>query len=168
MVNEQKKTFGKLQEIDFKEIHSLKIAQNSPCNCNLLVNRYIGLHSNNPLDPPKMVANYLTHPDDVKVLVAGIRVIQRLANTSVMQNQYGMTIDYEEYGDCAKRFGFVTLHFFSSDNLTYHITDIIRTLSGVAQLSTIQDRKTTRLAHVKWDPDLILWLLWIVSLKSMD
>lgn len=64
-----------------------------------------------------MVANYLTHPDDVKVLVAGIRVIQRLANTTVMQTQYGMTVDYEEYGDCAKRFGFVTpFNRFSSPN----------------------------------------------------
>ncbi|XP_066249346.1 glucose dehydrogenase [FAD, quinone]-like [Euwallacea similis] len=74
---------------------------------------YVGLHSSNPLDPPKMVANYLTEPDDVKVLVAGIRVIQRLANSSVMKDEYGMSIKHEDYGDCAKRFGYDTNAFWS-------------------------------------------------------
>lgn len=115
-----------------------------------------------------MVANYLTHPDDVKVLVAGIRVIQRLANTTVMQTQYGMTIDYEEYGDCAKRFGLVAPTSFFFGDLTNYVADMIQMRSGVALLNTTQDRKITRLAHVKWALGLTLWRLWTVSLKSTD
>ncbi|KAL1502268.1 hypothetical protein ABEB36_007434 [Hypothenemus hampei] len=74
---------------------------------------YVGLKSDNPLEAPKMVANYLTEEDDVKVLVAGIRIIQRLANSSVMQDKYGMTPDNEEYGDCAKKHGYDTDAFWS-------------------------------------------------------
>ncbi|XP_060536165.1 glucose dehydrogenase [FAD, quinone]-like [Cylas formicarius] len=73
---------------------------------------YVGLHSNNPLTPPKMVANYLIEIDDAKVLLAGIRVIQRLANSTVMREKYGMTIDYEEYGDCASKHGYDTDEFW--------------------------------------------------------
>ncbi|XP_030746384.1 glucose dehydrogenase [FAD, quinone]-like, partial [Sitophilus oryzae] len=62
---------------------------------------YVALHSNNPFDPPKMVANYLTEPEDVRVLIAGIRVIQQIANSTIMVQKYGMQIDETEYGDCA-------------------------------------------------------------------
>ncbi|KAH1001172.1 hypothetical protein HUJ04_013419 [Dendroctonus ponderosae] len=64
---------------------------------------YVGLHSSNPLDAPKMVANYLSHPDDVRVLVAGIRVIQQLANTTILRESYGMAPDHEEYGECLSK-----------------------------------------------------------------
>ncbi|KAG5894009.1 hypothetical protein JTB14_031009 [Gonioctena quinquepunctata] len=73
---------------------------------------YIGLRSKDPLAPPVMVANYLTEPEDVRTLVAGIRVIQRLANTTVLSSKYGMELDKEEYGDCAKKHGYDTDNFW--------------------------------------------------------
>lgn len=66
---------------------------------------YIGLRSSNPLDPPVMVANYLTEPYDAKILVAGIRVIQKLVNSSVLSSKYGIELDKVEYGDCERRHG---------------------------------------------------------------
>ncbi|XP_044265687.1 glucose dehydrogenase [FAD, quinone]-like [Tribolium madens] len=65
---------------------------------------YIGLKTNNPLDAPLMYANYLSEPEDVATLVEGVKVTQRLANTSVLQNKYGLTLMREEYGDCEKKF----------------------------------------------------------------
>nr|CAH7768386.1 unnamed protein product [Callosobruchus chinensis] len=62
---------------------------------------YIGLRSKDPLQPPVMVANYLTAPEDAAVLVEGVRVIQKLANTTVLQHKYGIHLQREEYGDCA-------------------------------------------------------------------
>ena len=35
-----------------------------------------------PLDPPLINPNYLVHPDDVEVLLRGVRIAQRIANTS--------------------------------------------------------------------------------------
>lgn len=68
---------------------------------------YVTLKSKNPLEPPLMVANYLTEPEDANVLVDGVRVIQRLMNTTVLRNKYGLYLDKEEYGDCAAKFGYV-------------------------------------------------------------
>lgn len=67
---------------------------------------YITLKSKDPLAPPLIYANYLTEPEDVATLVEGIRVIQRLANSSTLQNKYGMVIDKEEYGDCIRAFAY--------------------------------------------------------------
>ncbi|CAH0551850.1 unnamed protein product [Brassicogethes aeneus] len=73
---------------------------------------FVGLRSKNPLEPPVMVANYLEEPEDAAVLVEGVRVIQRLMNTTVMRNKYGMKLDKDEHGDCAKKFGYDTDDFW--------------------------------------------------------
>lgn len=63
---------------------------------------YITLNSSDPLEKPLLNPNYLADPHDVAVLVNGIRVIQKLTNTSVFQNKYGAKFEKEEYGDCDK------------------------------------------------------------------
>ncbi|VEN52741.1 unnamed protein product [Callosobruchus maculatus] len=73
---------------------------------------YIGLRSKDPLQPPVMVANYLTAPEDAAVLVEGVRIIQKLANTTVLRQKYGIHLQREEYGDCAKRYGYDTDNFW--------------------------------------------------------
>lgn len=70
---------------------------------------YLTLKSKNPLEPPLMYANYLTDPEDVSTLIEGIRVTQRLANTTVLKNKYGIELMKEEYGDCIKN------HKYDSD-----------------------------------------------------
>lgn len=66
---------------------------------------YVGLRSKDPFEPPVMVANYLTEPEDAATLVAGIRVIQKLANSSILTGKYGIELLREEYGDCADKYG---------------------------------------------------------------
>ncbi|XP_076257914.1 glucose dehydrogenase [FAD, quinone]-like [Rhynchophorus ferrugineus] len=73
---------------------------------------YIGLHTNNPFDPPKMVANYLTEPEDVKVLIEGIRVIQKLVNSTILQQKYGIQIKPVTYGDCANKYQYDSDQFW--------------------------------------------------------
>ncbi|XP_020290736.1 glucose dehydrogenase [FAD, quinone]-like [Pseudomyrmex gracilis] len=46
---------------------------------------YIKLKSKNPLEPPLMVANYLTHPDDLAVLREGVKAAIALGETSTMK-----------------------------------------------------------------------------------
>ncbi|CAG9835424.1 unnamed protein product [Diabrotica balteata] len=65
---------------------------------------YVTLKSKNPLDAPLMVANYLSEPEDVQVLVDGIRVIQKLMNTTVMKQKYGPELIKEDYGECNKKY----------------------------------------------------------------
>lgn len=46
-----------------------------------LVTGSIRLRDNNPLSHPLIYANYFTHPDDVKVMVEGIKIGLKLAGT---------------------------------------------------------------------------------------
>lgn len=61
---------------------------------------YLTLRSSDPLDRPLIYANYLTDPEDVATLVEGVRVVQRLANTSVLREKYGIELEEENYGPC--------------------------------------------------------------------
>lgn len=47
----------------------------------------IKLRNKHPLSHPMIFANYLTHPDDVKTLLEGIKIALRLANTTGNQKQ---------------------------------------------------------------------------------
>lgn len=53
---------------------------------------YITLGSTDPLDPPKIFANYLDEEHDVKVLVEGIKFAIELSKTAPLQ-AYGMELD---------------------------------------------------------------------------
>ncbi|CAG9768182.1 unnamed protein product [Ceutorhynchus assimilis] len=64
---------------------------------------YIGLHSNNPFDPPKIVANYLTEEQDIKGLRAGIRIVQKLIESPILKEKYGMMLENKTYGTCAEQ-----------------------------------------------------------------
>ncbi|XP_069986833.1 glucose dehydrogenase [FAD, quinone] [Penaeus vannamei] len=48
----------------------------------------ITLQSNNPKDPPVIDPNYLSHPDDVKNIIRGIKFAHEVAKTPAMQ-EYG-------------------------------------------------------------------------------
>ncbi|XP_060532982.1 glucose dehydrogenase [FAD, quinone] [Cylas formicarius] len=76
---------------------------------------FIRLRDNNPLSHPLIYANYLTHPDDAKVLIEGIRFALRLAETKALR-RYGFQLDKtpapgcenltfgsDNYWDCAVR-----------------------------------------------------------------
>ncbi|XP_052863014.1 glucose dehydrogenase [FAD, quinone] isoform X2 [Anopheles cruzii] len=76
---------------------------------------YIELKSNDPLEHPRIVVNYLQEDHDVKVLVEGIKFAVRLSETEALQ-AYGMVLDRtpvkacqefdfgtQEYWECAVR-----------------------------------------------------------------
>ncbi|XP_074042098.1 glucose dehydrogenase [FAD, quinone] [Leptinotarsa decemlineata] len=89
-----------------------KVLTVSPVTLHPKSKGYVGLRSKDPLKPPVMVANYLTEQADVDVLVAGIRVTQRLANSSVLKEKYGIELPRKDYGDCSKKYGYDTDNFW--------------------------------------------------------
>ncbi|XP_032526752.2 glucose dehydrogenase [FAD, quinone] [Danaus plexippus] len=61
--------------------------------------------SADPFEYPKIYANYLTHPDDVKTLVEGIKFAIRLSETKALK-KYGMRLDKTPVKGCEKiKFG---------------------------------------------------------------
>ncbi|KAJ8711520.1 hypothetical protein PYW07_008762 [Mythimna separata] len=61
--------------------------------------------SNDPFAYPKIYANYLTHPDDVKTLVEGIKFALKLSETKALK-RYGVKLDKTPVKGCEKiKFG---------------------------------------------------------------
>lgn len=60
---------------------------------------YLKLASSNPLEHPRIFANYLSHPDDVTMLLDGIRFAIKLSETAAMQ-RYGVTLDRTPVKGC--------------------------------------------------------------------
>ncbi|XP_026488978.1 glucose dehydrogenase [FAD, quinone] [Vanessa tameamea] len=61
--------------------------------------------SSDPFAYPKIYANYLTHPDDVKTLIEGIKFAIKLSETKTLK-KYGMKLDKTPVKGCEKfKFG---------------------------------------------------------------
>ncbi|KAK9872827.1 hypothetical protein WA026_019611 [Henosepilachna vigintioctopunctata] len=66
---------------------------------------YLTLKDSNPMSHPLIFANYYTHPDDVKVVVEGIKIALKLAETKALK-RYGFQLDRTHTPGCEKfRFG---------------------------------------------------------------
>lgn len=76
---------------------------------------FIKLKDNNPLSHPLIYANYLSHPNDVKVLIEGIKFAIQLSETKSLR-RYGFQLDRtpvtgcetfafgtDQYWECAMR-----------------------------------------------------------------
>lgn len=61
---------------------------------------YLTLRSADPTEPPILQPNYFLEEHELNVLVDGARVAYRLANTTLMQEKYGMTPDPELGSEC--------------------------------------------------------------------
>ncbi|XP_030758501.1 glucose dehydrogenase [FAD, quinone]-like [Sitophilus oryzae] len=72
----------------------------------------ITLASSNPFDKPKIVANYFSHPDDIKVIISGIRYTQQLIQAPILIEKYNVTFQKYSYGDCATQYEFDTDEFW--------------------------------------------------------
>ncbi|KAF7281593.1 hypothetical protein GWI33_004514 [Rhynchophorus ferrugineus] len=59
----------------------------------------IKLRDNNPSSHPLIYANYFSHPDDIKVMVEGIRFALRLAETKALR-RYGFQLDKTPVKGC--------------------------------------------------------------------
>jgi len=53
----------------------------------------IALRSRDPLEPPRIRANYLEHPDDVRALVSGVRLVRELAASAAYARLRAEEID---------------------------------------------------------------------------
>ncbi|XP_012274578.1 glucose dehydrogenase [FAD, quinone] isoform X2 [Orussus abietinus] len=60
---------------------------------------YMTLRSKNPLDPPLLYPNYFEDPQDVKVLIEGIRKVTELADTKAMK-MWDLQLDSEKHPWC--------------------------------------------------------------------
>lgn len=65
------------------------------------------LRSNNPADKPKLVPNYLSHPEDVRVSVKAIRLALNVSKSKAMQ-KYGSKLFFKIIPGCEE-------HEFDSD-----------------------------------------------------
>ncbi len=85
------------------------------------------LVSSNPFDIPAIDPQYLSHPDDLKSLVAGIRIAQKLAGTEVFQKVNttmrrrvhrdcrDVEFDSDQYWECfVRNMGTTFLHYTST------------------------------------------------------
>ncbi|KAI8442526.1 hypothetical protein MSG28_006002 [Choristoneura fumiferana] len=63
------------------------------------------IRSADPFEHPKIFANYLTHPDDVKTLIEGIKFSIKLSETKALK-RYGIKLDKTPVKGCEKiKFG---------------------------------------------------------------
>lgn len=46
---------------------------------------YVRLRNNNPLSKPRLTARFLSHPDDVAVLIEGIKFVIKLTATQALK-----------------------------------------------------------------------------------
>ncbi|KAH1006133.1 hypothetical protein HUJ05_006898, partial [Dendroctonus ponderosae] len=65
---------------------------------------YVGLASNNPADPPRIVGNYLSAPEDVKIITSGIRLMQKFIEAPVLKEKYNASQVWMDYGSCSQQF----------------------------------------------------------------
>lgn len=63
----------------------------------------VRLASKNFSDAPIIEPNYLTHRDDIKKLVTGIRILEKLVETAAMQ-KYGAEINPKHFPGCRNHF----------------------------------------------------------------
>ncbi|KAJ8921513.1 hypothetical protein NQ315_003131 [Exocentrus adspersus] len=82
----------------------------APVNIHPKSRGYIALKSKDPLEAPLMVGNYLTAPEDIEVLVEGVRIAQKLGSSDVLVSKYGIQYQNTTYGNCSE------LHEYDSDD----------------------------------------------------
>jgi len=69
---------------------------------------YVTLMSSNPLDPPLIHANYLTHPAVMATLLDAINFTLKLGNTRVLKEGFGFELDKTPIPSCIQKHPFGT------------------------------------------------------------
>ncbi|XP_017785104.1 PREDICTED: glucose dehydrogenase [FAD, quinone] [Nicrophorus vespilloides] len=62
---------------------------------------YLKLRSDDPTMPPMIYARYYTHPDDIKVMVEGIKIAIAMSETNALK-RYGFKLDKTPTAGCEK------------------------------------------------------------------
>jgi hypothetical protein len=69
---------------------------------------YVTLKSSDPLEPPLIYANYLSHPADMATMLDAINMTLKLGNTRVLKERFGFELDKTPIPSCIQ-------HPFGSD-----------------------------------------------------
>jgi len=72
-----------------------------PANIHPKSRGFVTLKDKDPLSPPKIYANYFSHPDDVKVLIEGIKFAIKLSETNALK-RYGFQLDRTPVSACER------------------------------------------------------------------
>nr|XP_018903218.1 PREDICTED: glucose dehydrogenase [FAD, quinone]-like [Bemisia tabaci] len=62
---------------------------------------FIELRSRNPSDPPVIDPKYLSHKDDVQVLVEGMKLVEQLTETESLKTDFGTKLNRNKVPGCA-------------------------------------------------------------------
>ncbi|XP_066942921.1 glucose dehydrogenase [FAD, quinone]-like [Macrobrachium rosenbergii] len=111
----------------------------------------VSLRSSNPTDSPLIDPNYLSHPDDVRLLLKGVRLALALGNTSVFVKNYEAKFYDKPLGECAH-------HAFNSDDYwicymrhmsttTYHYTSTCKMAPPSDALGVVDHHLRVRGVH---------------------
>lgn len=106
---------------------------------------YLKLNSSNPLDYPLMYPHYFESQRDIDILVDGIKLIIKLANTPALQ-KYGLTIDTTPAKGCKN-------YEFGSEQ--YFVCTLRRETSpehhqgGTTKMGPVEDRKAVVDNHLR-------------------
>lgn len=90
---------GQVGEVSGESSQSSRSVTVIPCLLHPQSRGYVALKSADPLDHPKIVPRYLTHPDDAKRLVDGIKIGLRMAETTPLR-RYGFRLDKTPVEGC--------------------------------------------------------------------
>ena len=94
------------------------------------------LRNSDPLSKPRIITNYLSHPEDVRIGVKGIREAIKLSQTKAMQ-KYGSTLVTNIIPGC-ERFEYDSDAYWECGLRTYTMT--IWHLSGTCKMGNESDR----------------------------
>lgn len=98
-------------------------------------NGEVKLRSNNPKDPVKIFANYLTESEDVDVLVKSIEFLKSMAESDTFK-KYGISFDYTFVPGCEK-YQYDTKEFWECS--TRHISGPLHHPVGTARMGPKND-----------------------------
>ncbi|XP_070540940.1 alcohol dehydrogenase [acceptor]-like [Ptychodera flava] len=81
----------------------------------------VRLHSRDPLDYPIIDPHYLEDPSDIKTMIKGVRVIQKLVNSEAVKN-FGISPAYFQFPNCPHEMDSDEYweHVIRHISLTYH------------------------------------------------
>ena len=107
------------------------------------------LRNSHPFTDPRIIPNYLSHPEDVRIGVKGIREAIRVSKTKAMQ-KYGSELyneivpgcsrhkyDSDKYWECALRTYTMTIWHFTSTCKMGHLEDKMAVVSPKLRVSCL-------------------------------
>ncbi|KAJ4426710.1 hypothetical protein ANN_26508 [Periplaneta americana] len=99
---------GTVAEFDDSDADKKRRISVSPVVLHPKSRGYLTLKSSNPMDPPRMYANYLSDPADMATLLDAINITLRLGQTKVLRERFGFRLDMTPLPSCAQRYSFGT------------------------------------------------------------